>query len=183
MTIKREIIKTVCVIAGMLVLFAAGVLLPYGLRDAKLKQEINTARDQLGINGVENAGLVKLYNEVEALRKKLDGRGQYIPDEDGIAKVLQDFSGLTNAPGVSGQETNQLESNYYADYNIMPVRIQFSAPALTAYDMVKRIETLSRVVRIDHFTIEADTEYPRQPLTVNLELSAFFTAEGIGGGQ
>ncbi len=176
-------LKTVVVVLAMLVLFAGGVLVPYGFRDAALQRRIDTARSQLGIDGVDDAGLVRLYDEVQDLRTQIDGRGRYIPDEDRISLVLNDFSGLINAPGVTGQEIVTVAPGRYADYNILPVKIQFSAPFATAYDLVARIEQLSRVVRIDRLSIEAETDYPRQPLTVNLELSAFFTSQSIGGAQ
>jgi len=183
MKIKSEILKTVVVILAMLVLFACVVMVPYGYRDTALQQRIDTARSKLGIDGVDDAGLVRIYDEVQDLRKQLEGRGQYIPEEDHISMVLQDFSGLINAPGVTGQEIITVKPGRYADYNILPVKIQFSAPFATAFDLVARIEKLSRVVRIDRLDIEAEPDYPRQPLTVNLELSAFFTSEQIGGGS
>ena len=182
MKIKRERLKTVVVILTMLVLFIGSVLVPYGFRDASLQRRIDTARSDLGIDRVDDTGLVRLYNEVKELRTQLDGRGRYIPDEDRISMVLQDFSGLINAPGVTGQEIVTVKPGRYADYNILPVKIQFSAPFATAFDLVARIEQLSRVVRIDRLDIKAEPDYPHQPLTVNLELSAFFTSEQIGGG-
>lgn len=176
-------LKTLVVILAMLVLFAGGVLVPYGFRDAALQRRIDTARSQLGIDGVDDAGLVRLYDKVQALRAQVNGRGRNIPDADRISLVLNDFSGLINTQGVTGQEIVTVKPSLYADYNILPVKIQFSAPFATAYDLVSQIETLSRVVRIDRLAIEAETDYPRQPLTVNLELSAFFTSQSIGGAQ
>jgi Pilus assembly protein, PilO len=183
MKTKREKIKTACVILAMLLLFIGGVLVPYGFRDAGLQRRIDTARSQLGIDGVDNAGLVRLYDEVKDLRVQIDGRGQFIPDEDQISLVLNDFSGLINAPGVTGQEIVTVKTGQYADYNILPVKIQFNAPFATAFDLVGRIERLSSVVRIDRLNIEAEPSYPHQPLTVNLELSAFYTTQSIGGGS
>lgn len=179
----KQAIMTPAAIFTMLALFAGGVLVPYGIRDARLQGRFDKASEQLGINGADNAGLVRVYEEVQALRDQLDGRGRYIPEEDQISLVLQDFSGLINAPGVTGQEIITLAPSYYADYNIMPVKIQFNAPFATAYDLVTRIEQLSRVVRIDRLDVEAQPGYPSQPLTVNLELSAFFSTQQGGGGE
>lgn len=182
MKINREMLKTAAVVLGLLGLFAGGVLVPYSFRDASLKKRIDAARSTLGIGEVDNAGLVRLYDEVQSLRDELGG-GQHIPDEAEISTVLQDLSGLINAPGVSGQEIVTLKSGYYADYNILPIKIQFNAPFATAFDLVKRIEQLSSVVRVDRIEAEALPGYPSSPLTVNLELSAFFMSESIGGGR
>ncbi len=181
MKIKNEKVKTVVIIGGMFVLFVGVVLVPYGLRDASLQRRIDKARTELGIDSVDNAGLVRLYEDVKQRRSKLDSRGKYIPDEDGISRVIKDFSSLINAQGVTGQEIITVQAKEYADYNILPVKIQFNAQFATAFDLIERIEKLSSVVRIDRLDVEADNSYPSQPLTVNMELSAFYTTEGIGG--
>ncbi len=181
MKIDRGTTRMWGVLAGMIVLFAVAVLVPFGIRDAGLQTRIDAARAELGIGEVDNAGLAQLYNEVEELRDQIAGRGQAIPNEDEISLVLHDLSELINAPGVTGQEIVTEKAGYFLDYNILPVKIQFSAPFATAYDLVKRIETLSRVVRVDQLEIEAEPDYPRQPLVVNLQLSAFFASTAIGG--
>ncbi len=181
MKIKNEKVKTVLVLGLMLGLFAAVVLVPYGMRDAGLKKRSDAARSELGIDHVGNSGLVHLYNDVETRREKLSGTGRHIPDKDGISRVIKDFSGLINAQGVTGQEIQTDQAQYYADYNIQPFQIQFSAPFSTAYDLVERIEQLSSVVRVDRLSIESPKDYPQEPLTVYLQLSAFFATEAAGG--
>jgi Tfp pilus assembly protein PilO len=181
MKINRDTARLWSALIGLIVLFAAAVLLPFGIRDARLQTRIDAARDDLGIADVDNAGLVRLHGEVQDLRAQVAGRGQSIPDEQEISLVLKDLSQLINAPGVSGQEIVTDKAKYFADYNILPVKIQFNAPFATAFDLVKRIETLSRVVRIDQLNVEAEPDYPRQPLTINLELSAFFASQDNGG--
>ncbi len=183
MKIDRSTARHWAVLFGLLVLFIAVVLVPYGIKDARLQKRIDTAREELGIGDVDNSGLANLHNEVQDLREQVGGRGQYIPNEDEISLVLRDLSGLINAPGVTGQEIVTDKPNYYADYNILPVKIQFNAPFATAFDLVKRIESLSRVVRVDRLEIESEPDYPRQPLVVNLQLSAFFASQTNGGSQ
>lgn len=180
---SREIVKTTGMILGLFVLFAGSVLVPYGIRDSRLRNRIDDARTKLGINDVDHSGLVRLNEEVVALRTQLGSKGRYVPDENQVSQVLQELSKLINAPGVSDQEILTTASQYYADYNILPVKIQFSAPFATAYDLVRQIEHLSNIVRVDRFDIEAEPEYPRQPLTVTLELSAFFSSQSDGGVQ
>ncbi len=182
MKIDRDSIKLWATLAGMIVLFAAAVLVPFGIRDARLQARIDVAREDLGIADVDNTGLVRLNNEVQTLNAKVAERHQVIPSEQEISLVLKDLSQLINAPGVSGQEIITNKAKYFADYNILPVKIQFNAPFATAFDLVKRIETLSRVVRIDQLNIEAEPDYPSQPLVINLELSAFFASD-INGGE
>jgi hypothetical protein len=182
MKIKSERIKTIGAVLGLVGLFAGGVLVPYHYRDASLNKRIDAARATLGIGEVDNAGLVRLYDEVQSLRDELSG-GQHIPTEAETSTVLQDLSGLINAPGVTGQEIVTLKSGFYADYNILPVKIQFDAPFATAFDLVKRIERLSSVVRVDRIEAQSQADYPSQPLTVNLELSAFFMSDPNGGAR
>lgn len=182
MKINREIVKTGGVILGLFCLFAGGVLVPYSFRDASLQKRMDVARSSLGIGEVDNAGLVRLYNEVQALREELHG-SQHVPDEAETSVVLQDLSGLINQPGVTGQEIVTLKSGYYADYNILPVKIQFDAPFATAFNLIKQIEQLSSVVRVDRIDAEAQADYPAKPLTVSLELSVFFMSDSLGGAQ
>lgn len=183
MKIKNELVKTVLVLGLMVGLFAAGVLVPYGIRDAALHERMSQAKSDLGIDRTGNKGLVRLYDEVERRRAELDESGRFIPDKDGIAGVMMDFSGLVNTAGVTGQEIVTNQAKYYADYNILPVQIQFNAPFGTAFDLINHIEQLSSVVRVDQMEIEASPKYPHEPLTVNLTLSAFFAKESIGGGS
>jgi len=181
MKIDRDTAKLWGALLGLIALFVVGVLVPFGFRDAKLQSRVDQAREDLGITDVDNAGLSRLNTEVEGLRKQVAGRGQSIPDEQEISLVLKDLSELINAPGVSHQEIITEKAQFYADYNILPVKIQYNAPFATAYDLVKRIETLSRVVRVDHLSITAEPGYPTEPLTITLELSAFFATEANGG--
>lgn len=183
MKINRDTLKFVGILAGMITLFVVAVLVPFGLRDSKLQTRIDQAREDLGITDVDNTGLSRLNAEVEDRRARLAGRGQSVPTEQEISLVLKDLSQLVNAPGVSRQEIVTEKARYFADYNILPVKIQYNAPFATAYDLVKRIETLSRVVRVDSLSVQAEPDYPRQPLTINLELSAFFASETSGGGH
>ncbi len=181
MKINRGIVKTLLLFVALLAVFVGAVLVPYGLYEAKLNEQIHLAQQELGIGEVDNAGMVRLYKQVQALRDQLGGRGQYIPDEDELSLVLRDLSGLINAPGVSGQEIVTEKSKLYADYNILPIRIQFQAPFATAFDLVERIESLSRVVRVDQLVVEAEPDYPSQPLVVSLDLSAFFASRDREG--
>lgn len=181
MKIDRGTARLWAALLGMLAVFAGAVLVPYGIKDARLRERIEAARADLGIGEVDNAGLVRLYGEVEDLREQVGGRGQYVPNEDEISLVLQDLSRLINAPGVTGQEIVTHKAKMFLDYNILPIRMQFSAPFATAFDLVKRIESLSRVVRVDGLSVEAAEDYPLKPLVVNLELSAFFASDNKGG--
>lgn len=181
MKIKSDNVKLWGALFGLLLLFVVGVLVPFGYRDAGLQARIDKAREDLGITDVDNTGLSRLNTEVKNLRSQVAGRGQSVPTEQEISLVLKDLSQLINAPGVTGQEILTEDAKFYADYNILPVKIQYIAPFTTAYDLIKRIETLSRVVRIDHLSVEAEPGYPRQPLIINLELSAFFATETNGG--
>jgi Tfp pilus assembly protein PilO len=180
MKIDRGTARLWAVLLGLLALFAVAVLVPYGIKEARLRERIEAARSDLGIGEVDNDGLVRLYDEVEDLREQVGGRGQYVPNEDEISLVLQDLSRLINAPGVTEQEIITNKAKEFLDYNILPVKMQFSAPFATAYDLVKRIESLSRVVRVDGLAVEAQEDYPFRPLVVNLELSAFFASESKG---
>lgn len=181
MKIKNEALKTTLALAGLFAVFVGAVLVPYGFRDAGLQKRIDESRQSLGIGEFDNDGLVRLYDQVQSLRVSLEGHGQYVPDEAQLSLVLKDLSQLINAPGVTGQDFITNKPSFYADYNVLPVKIQFNAPFATAFDLVKQIEQLSRVVRIDRLDIQAEPDYPRQPLTVYLELSAFFANETIGG--
>lgn len=73
---------------------------------------------------------------------------------------------------LSGDACHQAGSN--------AVREMFSAGRFLG-DLVKWIESLSWVVRVDGLSIEATEDYPLKPLVVDLELSAFFACDHEGG--
>lgn len=183
MKINRDTLKMCGILFGIAAIFTGAVLVPFGIRDSRLQARIDTAREELGITQVDHSGLTRLNKQVEDLRAQVAGRGQSIPDEEQISLVLKDLSKLINAPGVSSQEIVTENARFFADYNILPVNIQFNAPFVTAFDLVTRLESLSRVVRVDRLEFEADQGYPRQPLIVSLELSAFFASQTNGGEQ
>jgi len=176
MKIDRPMIKTAVALLVVLAAFVGSVLVPTSMRNARLQQRIDQAREDLGIGEVDKASLERLRVQVGERRKLVEQTGRKIPNEQGLSRVLRDLSGLINAPGVTDQQIITDQTKLYADYNIMPVKIQFSAPFATAFDMLQRIESLRYVVRIDKLDAEAEPDYPNQPLTVNLELSAFFAA-------
>jgi len=176
MKIERGTIKAVIAVGVMLAAFVGAVLVPTSIQNARHQGRIEKAREDLGIGVIDKTSLERLRYEKQDLLKQVEDTGRSIPNEQGLSRVLQDLSGLINAPGVRDQQIITDKTKLYADYNIMPVKMQFSAPFATAFDMLNRIETLKYVVRIDKLDIEAEPDYPQQPLIVNLELSTFFAA-------
>jgi len=176
MKIDRGTVKTAVALGVLLLVFVGAVIVPTSIRSSRYQARIDQAREELGIGEVDMASLERLRRQVADKRTLVDDTGQNIPDELELARVLRDLSELINAPGVKDQQIITDQTKLYADYSIMPVRMQFSAPFATVFDLLRRIETLQYVVRIDKLDVEAEPDYPSQPLLVNLELNAFFAA-------
>ena len=176
MKIDRPTLKMLIALVVMAGLFVAVVIVPTSLRNSRNQARIDKARDSLGLGEVDESELQRLRKQVQQKQQLVKRNGQEVPDEQDLPEVLRDISGLISATGVTEQQivTNKVQD--FADYSIMPVKMQFNAPFATAFDLLKKIETMKYVVRIDSLNVNAETDYPAQPLMVDLELSAFYTA-------
>ena len=162
-------------------LLVAGVWYPYHRVRGDMLRRIDAARQELGLSPDGSDDWTTLPTHVAMLREQTRGAQKYVPEEDEISEVLRGLTTSLDAHGVRRPEVTTRKIKHYADYSVIPVNVQFSAPFPDTFGVLKRLEALPRLIRIDSLEMESDTRRRRAPLTVGLELSTFFSKASDGG--
>ena len=177
MRIEKDQIKTMCVAVVLLGLFVAFIWKPQRKEMAELEVSIEGSKATLGMNENSTAMLTSQYREVERLRGELEGSQRRVPSRDELADVL---SGLTRAlreNRLHEQEVLARPFIDYASYSVMPMVMDFSGNFPETFGVLRSIEQMSRLIRIDRLTV---TEKPGKQegearLAIHMELSTFYS--------
>ena len=181
MLAKFSEIKWWVIGAAILCGLTFGLWYPYHRVRVDTQQKIDTARKELGLSPDGSDDWTTLPTNVAMLREQTTGAQKYVPQEDEIAEVLRGLTESLDAHGVRQPEVITKKIKHFEDYSVIPVSLQFTAGFTETYGVLKRLESLPRLIRIDELEVESNSRKRRAPLTVVLELSTFFSKVSDGG--
>ncbi|MFW6059170.1 MAG: type 4a pilus biogenesis protein PilO [Phycisphaeraceae bacterium] len=166
--------KRLALVAVLAVVLAVGVWLPAHHRRVALQERIAEARRELGRDLVDTRNLPELHRRVRKLHATLEGAQRYVPQEDEQDQLLRDLTEAMRAHAVVDPELVVHETRELAGYSVVPMRIEFRSSFPAAFGVLQRIESMSRLVRVDEFQLEpVRKERADSPLRVTLKLSTF----------
>ncbi|MEM9883751.1 MAG: type 4a pilus biogenesis protein PilO [Planctomycetota bacterium] len=182
----RSVKKIDWVVAGVLLLmiggFVVGVWLPEGKRKASYAARIAEAETALGPRDVGPATMARRERQIEALQAKLDDSERTVPHRPDLAAVLRSLTEAVEAEGVVGQRFELGEPAAHRHYTEVPIELEFERGFPSAFAVLRRIETLPRLVRVDALNLrlldDGEAGGPRTAAT--LRLSSFYTADEEG---
>lgn len=177
MWIERDELRTLAVVLVLFVLFGVGVWLPARQHRADLRQHIEEARDTLGIDLADTHGLASLHQQVIALRQTVRGAQRYVPRQDELDSLLRSLTEAMNAYGVAEQEIVSQRVEHFAHYSVVPMRIDFHGTFPSTFGVLKQIEAMPRLIRIEELELEQAQQSPGEELSVTLQLSAFVAGD------
>ncbi len=188
LNIDKEQLKTLAIIVPVLLVLGGAIYLPASWERDRLETRREAARATLTAQGGYNKSLPQLYRQVNDLQERAATLKQRVPNRDELAEVLR---GITEALQLYDVEERQVEAGTpeaYRDYTVAPIELEFDGSFLTAYGVMKHIESLPRLVRIDSVELKPLTDAPkgdepRDMLKVRMKLSTFFTDATAKAGQ
>ena len=180
LTIDKDQLKTGAIILPVLLVLGGAIWLPASWERDRLQARQAAAQATLAQEGRHAESLPQLYRQVNELQERAATLKQRVPEKDELAEVLR---GVTEALQLYDVEERQVEAGTpqpYRDYTVAPIELEFDGTFLTAYGVMRHIESLPRLVRIDSVELKPLSEKPaegeaRDMLKVRMELSTFFT--------
>lgn len=175
MRLESDQIKTAVVIGVLVLGFGLGLWLPQNRAKARLQDRIDKARKELTLEPVGVRELGDLATEVHHLETAVNGSQQVVPESGELADLLRSLSHRLEAEKTVQQEVQTQPIIHAAEYSVIPIKLNFGGTFAGTYDFVRHIEAMRRLVRIDVLELRGDPASPTDPLSVHVELSAFFT--------
>jgi len=180
-SINRGEFKRVALLLVLFGVFGVGLWLPAHNERAALRERITEARHELGMDLSDTDKLPVLHQRVSRLRQTLEGSQRYVPREDELDHLLRDLTSAMQAHHAVEPEVVTRRTRRFSRYSVVPLTLRFRGSFTEAFGVLDRIESMSRLVRIDELSMEpTDEQSADAPLTVTIELSTFF-AQGSGG--
>lgn len=182
MRIERDQIRNLGIVAGLLVALGAGVWVPAHASRSDLHERIEKAKRELGLDGAGAEELRRLNSDVLNLRDLTSQSQRYVPSEDELAEVLRALTESMATFGVTVHEVIVSDPQHFRDYSLIPVKIEFSGTFPAAYGVLRQIESMPRLLRVDD--LQMDGARGGNGVSVMVQLSTFFSpqdTEGSGG--
>ena len=173
MRIEKDQIWTLGTAVVLLAAFIAGVLAPLHAKRVTYQQRIDQARKTLDSELAQTKGLAKLNSDVASLRQVINGAQQYVPQQDELADMLRGLSEALDAYGVSEREVKTQTTLHYAKYSVIPISVKYRASFPAVFGVLRRIEQMQRLIRVDQLQVRNESDDPLEPLDIELSLSTF----------
>ncbi|MCC6682729.1 MAG: type 4a pilus biogenesis protein PilO [Phycisphaeraceae bacterium] len=177
MRIEKDQKRAMLTAGIMLTVFTAALLVPLRFQRASYQHRIDDARQALGIDLADTKGLAKLNSEVAGLRQVINGAQQYVPDQDEMADVMRGLSEALDAFGVTERQVQTQTTQHYQKYSVMPITLQYRASFPSVFGVLRRIEQMQRLIRVDALEVRHDSDDDLQPLEIKLSLSTFIARQ------
>lgn len=177
MRIEKDQVRTLSAAGIMLAIFAAAVLAPLHVQRANYQHRIDAAKRALGIDLVETKGLAKLNSDVASLRQVINGAQQYVPEQDEMADVMRGLSEALDSFGVTERQVQTQTTQHYQKYSVMPISLQYRASFPAVFGVLRRIEQMQRLIRVDELVVRQESNDDLEPLQIKLSLSTFIARQ------
>lgn len=168
-------------IVAMSAAFTLGVWLPENRKLAVYQERIVEAQDELGPSFFEPAMMDRRVNEVETLKNQLNSSTRLVPSQPELASVLRSLTEAVEAEGVNEQSFETREIKQYKHYAELPLTLEFGDSFAASYGVLKQIESLPRLVRVDAISLrvlDRDIKKNTSPMMqATLRLSSFYTGQ------
>ena len=184
-SIERGELKRLVMLIALFAVFGVGLWLPAHNERQALRDRIQDARRELGMDLADTNKLPVLHQRVSHLRETLSGSQRYVPREDELDHLLRDLTSAMQSNHVIAPEVVTERTKRFSRYSVVPLTLRFQGSFTEAFGVLDRIESMRRLCRIDELSMEpTEDDDARAPLAVTIELSTFFAqASGEGDGD
>jgi Tfp pilus assembly protein PilO len=179
MRIEKDILKTVCVLVVLVVLFTVLAWLPLGERREHTHDRIVTARKVARTPDQSTGEIAKLRKAVGDLTAVVERAQKVVPKTTELASMIRMFSTKMKQLGMTDPEIQTQQIVEGANYNVIPLSLKFQGDYSGFFQFIKAAEAQDRLIRIHDLQLKGNPTQD-EPVSVSIQLTAF--SEG-GGGQ
>ena len=178
MRIEKDQIISGIVLIVMAAVFVFGAWMPMRGKKSALLGRIEQLNQQLGPQRAEVANLVGLVEQEQRLTFELEQATRYVPQDVQLAALLSDLNAQIEALGVQDAKIEQEDLIVGIDYQIIPLSLHLRGRFLPIFDLVRQIESMDRLVRINSLEIALERApwTPESLLRVDVQLDTFAAA-------
>ena len=180
MRIEKDQMLTLGAVVMAAVVFVFAVWMPSRARSAELGDRQDAAKAELGLAPNADAERTRLETEVIALRERVNGAQQKVPERDEIAEVVRGINQSLKKHGVTQQEMVTRKASRFAHYSTIPITIEYQSSFPVVFGALKQIERMPRLIRVDRLSVQGDADNAAAPLEVHMQLSTFYTRSNGG---
>ena len=181
MKIEKDHWVVACILAGLFAAFGLGVWWPSQIKLRGYQERIAQAQEELGPNFNQPEVILQREKDIDVLRAKIESSPRYVPQETGLATVLRNLTQAVNAQQIHSQTISTQAIREYKQYSEVPVELEFTSSFTAAYGVLREIETMPRLVRVDALSLRlqaaAEGRISQPRVEASYRLSSFFTGE------
>ncbi len=184
MRIERDRRRVLMVVAAVGLVCGLGVYLPARHTRAGLEARAEQARQEIGYDASKTS-LRELHDQVAELRLGSHETQRYVPRTDELAEVLRGLTESLQAFGATVHEVVVGDIRHHRDYSTIPMKLRFDGSFPGAYGVLKQIEAMNRLIRVERLSLDTSVSDASSPVRVDLELTTFYTPDrdpGKAGG-
>lgn len=175
MRLERDQRRTYAIVALVAAGFGLGGYLPSRWERAELRGRAEEAQRFLASDS--SASVRSLGDKIAHLRLAARDAGGEIPATDELADVLRGLTESMNAFGAQVHEVNVGDVEHRADYRRIPLMMKFDGPFPATYGVLKQIEGMPRLIRVERLRVDGSVDNPAEPVQVELEVSTFYAPQ------
>lgn len=154
-----------------------GILIVPSLRSVSdLSTEAERLRERISANNDGAAALRRLESRLQEARRVVRDETTPIPRESDVAALIRQLSSRLSGLGVSEREITTGSAAELADASAMPMSVSVRTEFLNIYEVVRWVESLPRLVRVERLSIEraSDDKLRTGPVEADVMLEVFF---------
>jgi len=149
---------------------------------SSLREESSRLRQRIERGGDGAAELRRLEQRLVEIKEEADERLRSIPDESGVADLIRQLSGLLGTLSIEEREVTTGAPSAGERASSMPMTVSLRSGFLSVYDVIRWVESLPRLVRVQRIRVDSASREPTPDATVEAEilLEVFYAPAPIG---
>lgn len=139
----------------VLVVIGVGVLIIPSIRSTQqLSSEIEELKERIDANNDGAAALRRLEAELLEARRMVERETTPIPRDGDVAALIRQLTSRLSDLGVEEREITTGSATAHDDASSMPMSVSIKTEFLNIYDVVRWVESLPRLVRVQRLSVK-----------------------------
>jgi len=168
--------ESLLILAALALAVGGGMMLvyrPQGQRMEELKQRIATQKAMLLSDAHKAAVVPDVLRQIAEMREDYKDIDRKVPERTELGGFLREISANLAEENLSNQLIEPGNPTAEELFHTLPIIMKFRGPYLSLASLLKRIDGMQRLARIQDLRVERDSQEPE--LNIELQLNIYFT--------
>ncbi len=177
----RSLVWSAAILAGSAGFFVL-VARPQAARARELRQTVENERASMAARYQSLQAISALEKQVADISARTADFEQRLPDQNRLGNFLEDLARVAQKHNLYSDAIQPGEAVRMADAYALPITVKVRGSFSGVHGLLRDIEQMPRLTRIDQFSSIADEEHPGQ-VTVEMILKVFYRTpeQGVAG--